>query len=232
MPINLIACVANYKNKLAIGRNNSLIIRLKEDIDFFKNITSNSLDSESKLDKNVVLMGRKTWFSIPRKHRPLNNRINLVLTNDKDLLELSPYPYSIFTSIKLTKTLYFITYKQFLDLYNTFNPNVFVIGGNDIYKLFLSNKNHLKPKNVYLTEVYNYKPQSDDLEPDTFMDPLDQSYKLIGVSELKNENNLNFRFLEYKHYPEYKSEENKYIDLIKHILSNGKERIDRTGWYN
>jgi len=236
MPINLIACVANYKNKLAIGRNNSLIIRLKEDMDFFKNITSNSLYSESKLDKNVVLMGRKTWFSIPRKNRPLKNRINLVLTNDKDLLQLSPYPCSIFTSTKLTKSVYFITYKQFLDLYNRFNPNVFVIGGNEIYKLFLHNKKqHLKPKNVYLTEVYNYKPQNsfdtdgDDLEPDTFMDPLDQSYKLVGVSELKNENNLNFRFLEYKNFPEYKSEENKYIDLIKHILTNGKERLDRTG---
>jgi dihydrofolate reductase/thymidylate synthase len=229
MPINLISCVANYKNKLAIGRHNSLIIRLKEDMDFFKNITSNSLDSESKLDKNVVLMGRKTWFSIPRKNRPLKNRINLVLTNDKDLLQLSPYPCSIFTSKKLTKTLYFITYKQFLDLYNRFNPNVFVIGGNEIYKLFLHNKQqNLKPKNVYLTEVYNYK-KLDELEPDTFMDPLDQNYRLIGVSELKNENNLNFRFLEYKNYPEYKSEENKYIDLIKHILINGKERLDRTG---
>lgn len=226
MPINLIACVANYKNKLAIGRKNDLIIRLKEDMSFFKNITSNNLSYESKLSQNVVLMGRKTWFSIPKEYRPLKNRINLVLTNDKDLLQLSPY--NTFSKSNLEEV-YFITYKQFLDFYNKFNPNVFVIGGNDIYNLFLNNDNHImKPSKVFLTEVYNYKVK-DGLEPDTFMTPLDQSYKLISVSELRQEKALNFRFLTYQYYNGHKSEENKYIDLIKYILNNGNERPDRTG---
>jgi dihydrofolate reductase/thymidylate synthase len=226
MPINLIACVTNYKNQLAIGRNNDLIIRLKQDMTFFKNITTNNLSSESKLTQNVVLMGRKTWFSIPREHRPLKNRVNLVLTNDKDLLQLSPY--NTFSKSNLD-IVYFITYKQFLDFYGKFNPNVFVIGGNEIYNLFLNNDNHImKPSKVFLTEVYNYKVK-DGLEPDTFMTPLDQSFKLISVSEMKKEKDLNFRFLTYKYYNDYKSEENKYIDLIKYILNNGEERPDRTG---
>ena len=166
----------------------------------------------------------------------------MVLTNDQDLLNLSPYKlnknnkstFNIFskkttTPETLDKAVYFITYEQFLHLYNTFNPNVFVIGGNEIYKIFLHNENrNLRPKNVYLTEVYNYKPES-GLEPDIFMDPLDQSYKLISVSELKIENNLKFRFLKYRYYHNYQSEENKYIQLMNEILNNGIERDDRTG---
>lgn len=226
MTINLVACVVPYKNKLAIGRNNDLIVRLKEDMMFFKNLTSNNLSSDSKLPQNIVLMGRKTWFSIPSEYRPLKNRLNLVLTNDKDLLKLSPY--SNFSKENV-QSYYFITYKEFLDFYNKFNPNVFVIGGNEIYNLFLNNSMiKMKPQNVFLTEVYNYKIK-DGLEPDTFMSPLGETYKLIGVSELKKDKDLNFRFLTYKNYPDYKSEENKYIELIKYILENGKERPDRTG---
>lgn len=31
--------------------------------------------------RNVVLMGRRTWESIPKENRPLKNRINIVLTS-------------------------------------------------------------------------------------------------------------------------------------------------------
>ena len=38
-------------------------------------------------DGNIVVMGKNTYFSIPKKFRPLSNRLNLVLTNDKELLK-------------------------------------------------------------------------------------------------------------------------------------------------
>jgi len=77
MTIELISCVTNYKNKLAIGRNNMLLFKLKEDMQFFRTTTTKIPEnSKSKLSKNVVVMGRKTWYSLPRKNRPLKNRIN------------------------------------------------------------------------------------------------------------------------------------------------------------
>ena len=158
MPINLISCVINYKNKLAIGRDNGLLLKLKEDLKFFRTITSNNDTFNSKIDRNVVLMGRKTWFSIPRERRPLKDRLNLVLTNDKDLIKLSPYP--TFPWCKFTKNVYFITYKQFLDFYKRTCANVFVIGGGQIYDMFLNNKDeNLLPQKIYLTEVYDFKPE-------------------------------------------------------------------------
>lgn len=227
MTINLISCVVNYKNKLAIGRDNGLLLRLKKDLQFFKTITSNNLSKTSKIDRNVVLMGRKTWFSIPRERRPLKDRLNLVLTNDKDLIKLSPYPK--FHS-QFTENVYFITYKQFLDFYKKTNANVFVIGGGQIYNMFLNNLDEtLRPTKLFLTEVYNFKPEP-GLEPDCFMDFFDQNYKLISVSEKYNDdtNKVSFRFLEYKYYKGYQTEEKGYLDLAHKILNTGKPRQDRT----
>ena len=88
--INLIACVINHKNKMVIGSNGGLVVKLNEDLCFFKNITTNSLSTDSKLDFNVVIMGKKTYFSIEEKYRPLKCRLNLVLTNEPKLQSKLP----------------------------------------------------------------------------------------------------------------------------------------------
>jgi len=234
MPINIIACVANYKNKLAIGKNNGLLFKLRKDLSFFKTVTMTNYSNQTEgslPSENVVLMGRKTWFSISREKRPLKNRLNLILTNDPDLLRISPLPKSHFNN--LNKSVYFVTFNQFIRFYNSKNPNVYVIGGSEIYDLFLKKENsNLKVDRVYLTEVYDYKPEP-NLEPDCFMTPLDQSYKLISVSEKQYDNsyNLHYRFLMYKKTicTNTNSSEKQYLNLAKTILENGKSRPDRTG---
>lgn len=227
MTINLVACITNYKNRLAIGKNGGLLLKLSEDLKNFKNITTERLSKDSSLEKNVVLMGRKTWFSIPRENRPLKNRLNLVLTRDKDLLNLSPYPKSKSKSVKFDKNVYFITYDQFVDFYNKTRANVFVIGGGEVYNMFLGSDDY-KPQTVFFTEVYNYKPET-GLEPDTFINALDERYRLVGVSVKHYQDDVSFRFLEYRSFPNYKSDEHKYLDALRHILSIGNSRDDRTG---
>lgn len=231
MPITLCCSVVHYKNRLAIGKNNTLLVKLKDDFAFLKNITTNSRSKDSKLDKNVIIMGRKTWFSISREKRPLKDRISIVLTNDPSLLKISPYEPTFFNK-DLDKNVYFMKWEQFLHFYTITNANVFVIGGGQIYNLFLNERinTNVKPTKVYLTEVYNYKMEN-DVEPDTFFEPLTSNYRLIGFSELKRDHgfNVDYRILEYRYSNNSITDEAKYLNLAKYILNNGNERCDRTG---
>lgn len=233
MPIQLIACVANgaCKNQLAIGKNNGLLFKIKEDIALFKNITTNQLSEHSTLEKNVVLMGRKTWYSIPANHRPLNNRINIVLTRDKQLRKLSPFPWKANCAFNMTKLFdkdtYYWTFDEFKRFYKLTNANVFVIGGGEIYNTFLNHENKgMTPENVYFTEVTTSTIKSGD----TFIQPLDERYKLIGVSDKKfdTQSNVFYRFLTYKNQNSEESGEREYLKLCKNVLDTGREREDRT----
>ena len=59
-----------------IGINNELPWKCAPDMEYFKNLTS-----EQQLDQlNTVIMGRKTWDSIPTKFRPLSNRTNIIIS--------------------------------------------------------------------------------------------------------------------------------------------------------
>ena len=70
-PLTLIAAVA--KNGV-IGRDNALPWQLPEDLRRFKVLTTGQ----------AVIMGRKTWESLPAKFRPLPDRLNIVVTRNPD----------------------------------------------------------------------------------------------------------------------------------------------------
>lgn len=55
-----------------IGRDNQIPWRIPEDMAHFRAVTSGA----------TVVMGRRTWESLPARFRPLPRRRNLVLTRD------------------------------------------------------------------------------------------------------------------------------------------------------
>lgn len=69
--IILIAAVAANR---AIGRDNQLLWQIPEDMAHFKALTSG----------HAVLMGRKTWESLPERFRPLPGRRNIVISRQRD----------------------------------------------------------------------------------------------------------------------------------------------------
>jgi dihydrofolate reductase len=58
----------------AIGKDNKLLMTLPSDLKRFSDITTG----------HTVVMGRKTWESLPDKVRPLPKRFNVVLTRNPD----------------------------------------------------------------------------------------------------------------------------------------------------
>ena len=63
-----------------IGQKSRLPWRLSKEMAYFKRITCNA--PEGRI--NAVLMGRKTWESIPAKFKPLPNRVNIVISRNTD----------------------------------------------------------------------------------------------------------------------------------------------------
>jgi dihydrofolate reductase len=70
-PLSLIAAVARHRT---IGRDNQLPWHLSGDMRHFRETTSG----------RPVIMGRRTWESLPEKFRPLSGRLNVVVSKNPD----------------------------------------------------------------------------------------------------------------------------------------------------
>ena len=79
MKFNLI--VAACGKSLGIGLNGELPWKLKSEMKYFAETTTKTKDFDKM---NAVIMGRKTWESIPLKFRPLKNRFNVILSRQAD----------------------------------------------------------------------------------------------------------------------------------------------------
>ena len=111
-------------------------------------------------------MGSKTFFSIPVKFRPLKNRLNLVLTNNKDLLKNEHnYPNLKFINFKCPKTTFNIINYDYLhkltsifstirSYSNYINKEIFIIGGQKIYELFFKLFEKTKYYELQLNKIY------------------------------------------------------------------------------
>ena len=181
----------NEKN--GIGLNNEIPWKCPEDLRFFKQMTEN----------NIVVMGRKTWESLP--HRPLKNRINLVLSRNK----MEHLPENTYHFDSLEKAL----------SYENGNKKIFVIGGSEIYV----QASKLKCDKIYLTRIFN------NSECDKYFH-LDLNWYMSSASDKKysKNGNLFYQFQEFVYRPKNTSEE-IYLNTVRDIISNGSVKNDRTG---
>lgn len=79
------ACVVAADEARVMGKDNDLPWpRLAGDTEHFKRITTATRDPARR---NAVIMGRRTWDSLPRKYRPLDRRFNIVVSASIDAVD-------------------------------------------------------------------------------------------------------------------------------------------------
>ena len=134
MKISIVVAVADDN---AIGAGGNLLWRLPADMQFFKQVTWG----------HHVLMGRKTWDSIPAKFRPLPGRANIVVTRQPDFnAEGCKVVSSVEEGIKFAQ--------------GNGEDELMVIGGGEIYRqaIPLTNK-------AYVTRVHHVFNNADTFLP-------------------------------------------------------------------
>ena len=155
----MITLIAAIGKNFELGFKNDLIWKIKEDLKFFKETTI----------KHTVVMGRKTYDSISK---PLPNRKNIVLTKDKNAqinedVEVYNDPEKILKDYE--------------------NEDIYIIGGESIYKLFLN-----KADRIILTEI-----QESFDKADTHFPNFDKSNFKILKSDFFSENNIKYKRTTY-----------------------------------
>ncbi|MFH1012203.1 MAG: dihydrofolate reductase [Candidatus Peregrinibacteria bacterium] len=169
-PVYLIAAA---DEKLGIGKNGKMPWDLKKDLAFFQKVTTKT-DSASR--QNMVVMGRKTWESIPQAHRPLPGRRNVVLTRNRDF-KVPPGVY-VFSSLK----------DAFESADEDLIEKIFVIGGGKVFAEAVKARNL---KGIYLTCI------KAKFDCDTRFPKPPRSFKSTVLGRAK-EGNLEFEFTLYK----------------------------------
>ena len=141
----MISIIVAIAENMAIGKNNDLLWHIPEDLKRFKRITSG----------HPVIMGKRTYESLPR--RPLPNRRNIVITDIKgEDLEGCEMAWSIAEAMAKC------------------NPSEenFVIGGASIYRQFLPYAGRL-----YLTRIHK------SFDADVFFPEIDYSQWKLNSKE-------------------------------------------------
>ena len=108
----------------AIGKAGDLLCHLPNDLKHFKELTTGA----------TVVMGKKTFFSLPR--RPLPNRRNIVLTRDESFqYENTEVAHSIDHLLSILSA----------------DEKVFIIGGGEVYKQFMPLVDELQITHIHHT---------------------------------------------------------------------------------
>ena len=148
-----------------IGNGNKLLVSIPSDMKFFRQTTTGK----------VVVMGRKTLESFPNG-QPLKNRINIVLTGNKDY------------TAKGAVTVH--SQEELLDILKQYDTeDIYIIGGESVYRMMLPYCD-----TVFVTKIDR------TFQADTFFPNLDEmeDWEMTEEGEEQTCFDLEFRFTKYE----------------------------------
>lgn len=154
----MFSLIAAVGKNLELGKNGKLIFHIKEDMKFFKKTTKG----------HKVVMGRKTWESLPNK---LPGRKNIVISR-----------HEVDGADEVVHNL-----EEFIRKNKDIDEEIFIIGGGQVYVEFLP-----YAKNVYLTEV-----DATESRADAFFPEFDKNKYKREIIKEGQEDDLVYTFVKY-----------------------------------
>lgn len=219
MFFNIIVCA---DNNYGIGKNNDIPWKFTKDIIYFKNLTIGDIKDDLY---NVVIMGNNTYNSIPIQFKPLKQRINIILSksnlpsdinllDDIDYIKNNPIYFNNINNLLL-----------FLDKIKRHINECFIIGGSQIYDIFLDLKlvnkvylTYIQNTNYNCTKFFNFKKY---IKQFNF---LNSNY----YDDIDIKTNTKYTLINSE-YIYVNKEEKKFIKTINKILNKGVYNLDRSG---
>lgn len=235
---NRINLIVAYDQKKGISNDGKIPWDIKEDSNFFQDVTSREYYSGKK---NVLIMGKLTWKALPAQYRGLKNRITVVVSssmNNEELKEDNTTGEEVYLA------------KSFLDAMHLYSDRyIFICGGSQIYKEAIE---HIDMDYYYLTEIDD-DYECDNLFPynDLLLHLTDHEIggSMVKMAELMDQKTflvqdhsrikkVNITVKKYRNLarclnsvPEnvmtVNPEENQYLNLLNEILQKGHFRSTR-----
>ncbi len=160
----IVAAIVAMTDDRVVGKDGDIPWHLPEDQKRFAKLTKG----------NTVLMGRKTYESIPDKYRPLKQRKNVLVTRNSNWKSEEDVEVMVCSPVRAVEKL--------LSRENLPGDTIWVIGGEEIWRSTLPRLDM-----VYLTKVHL------KAEGDCFMPAFEDDFK-----EIFREEHEEFTYINYK----------------------------------
>ena len=163
----MIAAIVAVDSNWGIGYNGDLLESIPADLKHFKEITSG----------HTIIMGRKTWDSLPKK--PLPNRTNIILSREYGIT------FDTDTQIGYMNLKWLYRMLENVDA----DKEIYVIGGGQIYKELLSLCDR-----IYVTKIYKEHENVDTYFPN--LDAIGE-WSATPMGELEKYKDFTYQFWRY-----------------------------------
>jgi dihydrofolate reductase/thymidylate synthase len=206
-------------NNYGFSKDGSIPWHISEDMKYFNEITRTKTNENLEL-QNAVIMGRKTWESLPKSFRPLSFRVNIIVSST---LECEYPGCHVFPTIEtaIEKALHMKLSKEINE--------IFVIGGNSLYehilnsvlldKFYVSKIDHEYDCNIKINEKLLFNKCYSDMEQLT----------KYNVVDKKNNINTSIENYVFVNKNEFKGEQ-QYLKLMMDTLLTGEYRKTRNAY--
>nr|AAM44405.1 dihydrofolate reductase [Haematobia irritans exigua] len=164
-----------------IGIKGDLPWLLKSELKYFSTTTKRVHDPSKR---NVVIMGRKTYFGVPESKRPLQQRLNIVLSTT---LKQSDLPKDVLLYPNLESAMSFLENEKDI---NQQIETVWIVGGSGVYKEAMASP---RCHRLYLTKIYA------KFDCDTFFPDIPADFKEVDLDPetpkgIQEENNITYEY--------------------------------------